>query len=84
MKQAILESEATEIEETMLRDKLAESETKQLEDCIAEHVLRESLLEHIKVQVSLRIFWKCCFVYMKRASSHRTDWLAYRNLLFMT
>ncbi|KAM3172257.1 hypothetical protein ACTXT7_014924 [Hymenolepis weldensis] len=51
VKQAILESEATEIEETMLRDKLAESETKQLEDCIAEHVLRESLLEHIKVQV---------------------------------
>ncbi|VUZ39163.1 unnamed protein product [Hymenolepis diminuta] len=50
VKQAILESEATEIEETMLRDKLAESETKQLEDCIAEHVLRESLLEHIKVQ----------------------------------
>ncbi|KAM7535989.1 hypothetical protein Aperf_G00000100343 [Anoplocephala perfoliata] len=48
VKQAILESEATEIEETMLRDKLAESETKQLEDCIAEHVLRESLLEHIK------------------------------------
>uniref|UniRef100_A0A5K3EZS4 ubiquitinyl hydrolase 1 n=1 Tax=Mesocestoides corti TaxID=53468 RepID=A0A5K3EZS4_MESCO len=51
VKQAILESEASELEEAMLRDKLAESETKQLEDCIAEHVLRESLFEHVKAHL---------------------------------
>ncbi|KAL5967246.1 OTU domain-containing protein 5-B [Taenia solium] len=51
VKQAIRESETSELEEAMLRDKLAESETKQLEDCIAEHVLRESLYEHMKARL---------------------------------
>ena len=35
----------------MLRDKLAESESKEIEDCIAEHVLRESLFEHVKARL---------------------------------
>nr|CDS23138.1 OTU domain containing protein 5 A [Echinococcus granulosus] len=51
VKQAIRESETSELEEAMLRDKLAESENKQLEDCIAEHVLRESLYEHMKARL---------------------------------
>ncbi|VDL99834.1 unnamed protein product [Schistocephalus solidus] len=51
VKQALNESEASELEEAMLRDKLAESETKELEACITDHVLRESYYEH----------WKSCF-----------------------
>ncbi|VDN18033.1 unnamed protein product [Dibothriocephalus latus] len=51
VKQALNESEASELEEAMLRDKLAESESKELEACITDHVLRESYYEH----------WKSCF-----------------------
>lgn len=46
----------------MLRDKLAESETKELEDCLAEHVLRESLYEHVKTRLDSPVcaqFWMC-------------------------
>lgn len=50
----------------MLRDKLAESETKQLEDCIAEHVLRESLFEHVKARLDAPV--SCCV--LKLLSTH--------------
>ncbi|KAL5108349.1 OTU domain-containing protein 5-A [Taenia crassiceps] len=34
-----------------IRESETKSETKQLEDCIAEHVLRESLFEHVKARL---------------------------------
>ncbi|TGZ66982.1 hypothetical protein CRM22_005050 [Opisthorchis felineus] len=45
---AIDESEATQLEETMLRDKLAETEHSELERCIEAQVIRESYYDYLR------------------------------------
>lgn len=39
----------------MLRDKMAESEVKDLDDCIAGAVLRESYYEHLKARYDVPV-----------------------------
>ncbi|TGZ66983.1 hypothetical protein CRM22_005050 [Opisthorchis felineus] len=52
---AIDESEATQLEETMLRDKLAETEHSELERCIEAQVIRESYYDYLRqLQLPMR------------------------------
>ncbi|KER31041.1 hypothetical protein T265_02606 [Opisthorchis viverrini] len=52
---AINESEATQLEETMLRDKLAETEHSELERCIEAQVIRESYYDYLRqLQLPMR------------------------------
>ncbi|CAL8071826.1 unnamed protein product [Calicophoron daubneyi] len=46
--QAIQESETTQLEETLMREKLAETEQSEIERCIEAQVVRESYLDYLK------------------------------------